>query len=435
MLTTIEVRKSIGFSRSPCQDLAMTSTTPRSTGLGRPFWSLWTSSSLSNLADGVLKIALPLAALRFTDSPMLIAGVSLALSLPWLLFSLPAGALADRLDRRRVMLAANTVRALLAALLALSLVTGLGGIWVLYAVALCVGVTETLYDTSAQSVLPQLVARERLDRANGRLHATEMAMNQFVGPPLGGFLVATGLALGLAAPAALWLVAAGVLLLVRGRFQVERERTATLGADIAEGLRYLWRHRLLRSFAAMVGLSNFTSNAAFAVFVLYAVGPDSPMGLSEPVYGLLLTATALGVILGSLTAARVVRLLGRSRALRASAVTFPLLVGVPALTADPFLVGAGFFAGGLGMAVWNVITVSLRQRVTPDRMLGRLNSGYRLLAWGAMPLGAAAGGIIAQFAGLTWVFASMGVLSAAVVVWLLFISDADMDRAEAEAVG
>jgi MFS family permease len=226
-----------------------------------------------------------------------------------------------------------------------------------------------------------------------------------------------------------------VLLLVRGRFQVERERTATLGADIAEGLRYLWRHRLLRSFAAMVGLSNFTSNAAFAVFVLYAVGPDSPMGLSEPVYGLLLTATALGVILGSLTAARVVRLLGRSRALRASAVTFPLLVGVPALTADPFLVGAGFFAGGLGMAVWNVITVSLRQRVTPDRMLGRLNSGYRLLAWGTMPLGAAAGGIIAQFAGLTWVFASMGVLSAAVVVWLLFISDADMDRAEAEAVG
>ncbi|MFY7070485.1 MFS transporter [Nocardiopsis changdeensis] len=405
--------------------------TPR--GLGRPFWSLWASSSLSNLADGVLKIALPLAALRFTDSPLLIAGVSLALSLPWLLFSLPAGALADRLDRRRIMLAANTARAVLAALLALSAATGTGGIWALYAVALGVGVTETLYDTSAQSILPQLVPRDRLDSANGRLHATEMAMNQFVGPPLGGLLVATGLALSLATPAALWLVAVGALLLVPGRFRVDRERPSTMGADIAEGLRYLWRHRLLRAFAAMVGISNFASSAAFAVFVLYAVGPDSPMGLAEPAYGVLLTTSALGVILGSLTASRVVGLLGRSLSMRVSAVTFVALVGVPALTADPYLVGAGFFVGGLGIAVWNVTTVSLRQRITPDHLLGRLNSGYRLLAWGTMPLGAAAGGVIAQFAGLTWVFASMGVLSAVVLVWLLFIGDADMDRAEAAA--
>lgn len=405
--------------------------TPR--GLGRPFWSLWTSSSLSNLADGVLKIALPLAALRFTDSPLLVAGVSLALSLPWLLFSLPAGALADRLDRRRIMLAANTARAVLAALLALSAATGTGGIWALYAVALGVGVTETLYDTSAQSILPQLVPRDRLDSANGRLHATEMAMNQFVGPPLGGLLAATGLALSLATPAALWLVAVGALLLVPGRFRVERERPSTMGADIAEGLRYLWRHRLLRAFAAMVGISNFASSAAFAVFVLYAVGPDSPMGLAEPAYGVLLTASALGVILGSLTASRLVGLLGRSLSMRVSAVTFVVLVGVPALTADPYLVGAGFFVGGLGIAVWNVTTVSLRQRITPDHLLGRLNSGYRLLAWGTMPLGAAAGGVIAQFAGLTWVFASMGALSAVVLVWLLFIGDADMDRAEAAA--
>lgn len=408
----------------------MTST-PRSTGLGRPFWSLWSSSSLSNLADGVLKVALPLAALRFTDSPLLIAGVSLALTLPWLLFALPAGALADRLDRRRVMLAANTVRAVLAALLALSLLTGLGGIWALYAAALCVGVTETLYDTSAQSILPQLVPRERLDQANGRLHATEMAMNQFVGPPLGGFLVAAGLALSLAVPAALWLVAVGALILVRGRFRVERERATTLRADIAEGLRYLWRHRLLRAFAAMVGLSNFGTSAVFAVFVLYAVGPDSPMGLSEPAYGLLLTTTALGIILGSLAAAGAVRLLRRSWALRASSVTFVALVGVSALTANPYVIGAGFFVGGVGIAVWNVITVSLRQRITPDHMLGRLNSGYRLLAWGTMPLGAAAGGAVAQFAGLTWVFVSMAALTAVIPVWLLFIGDADMDRAEA----
>ncbi|MDE3722287.1 MFS transporter [Nocardiopsis sp. N85] len=410
----------------------MTATTPRSTGLGRSFWSLWTSSSLSNLADGVLKIALPLTALRFTDSPLLIAGLALALSLPWLLFSLPAGALADRLDRRRVMLAANIVRGLLAGALALALTTGLGGLWVLYAVALCVGTAETLYDTSAQSILPQMVPRTRLDRANGRLHATEMAMNQFVGPPLGGLLVTAGLALALVVPGALWLVAVGALLLVRGGFRVERERSTTMRADIAEGLRFLWRHRLLRSFAVMVGISNFATNAVFAVFVLYAVGPDSPMGLSEPAYGVLLTATALGVILGSLTAAHVVRLLGRSWALRASVITFVGLVGVPALTADPYLIGAGFLVGGFGMAVWNVITVSLRQRVTPDHVLGRVNSGYRLLAWGTMPLGAAAGGLITEFTSPTWLFASMAVLTSVILVWLLRIDGAAMDRAEAD---
>src|SRR5215207_7108372 len=162
------------------------------TGLGTAFWRLWTSSALSNLADGIVKVSLPLVALRFTDSPTLIAGLTFVLTLPWLLFALPAGALADRLDRRRAMLGANTVRTALLAVLALTAIVGVGSIWALYVVALCIGVTETIYDTAAQSILPQVVPRDRLSRANGRLQAAELTANQFIGPPLGGFLVTAG---------------------------------------------------------------------------------------------------------------------------------------------------------------------------------------------------------------------------------------------------
>jgi MFS family permease len=391
---------------------------------------VWTSSGLSNLADGILKVALPLVALRFTDSPTLIAGVVFALTIPWLLLSLPAGALADRYDRRRLMVGANLARGLLLAGLAAALALDVGSVWLLYAVALGVGTAETVHDTSAQSILPQVVGRDQLSRANGRLHAVELTAHQFAGPPLGGILVALGLAAAFTAPAALWLVAAGTLVLVRGRFRTERAAApTTMRTDIAEGLRFLWRHRTLRTLAAMVGLSNFSTNAAFTVMVLFAVGPASPMGLSEPAYGLLLTATAAGSVLGALTAEHVERLLGRAWSLRVSALAFAVLVGVPALTADPLAVGAGFFVGGVGLSVWNVVTVSLRQRVTPDHLLGRLNSAYRLLAWGTLPLGAAAGGLIAQFFGLTAVFAGMGALALVLFLWQFTLSETDLGGA------
>ncbi|MFE3456315.1 MFS transporter [Nocardiopsis aegyptia] len=404
--------------------------TATTASLGGRFWRLWGASALSNLADGVLKVALPLAALRFTDSPTLIAGVTFALTVPWLLCALPAGALADRVDRRAAMLGANIARGLALTVLALALVSGAASIWTLYAVAVCVGVAETVYDTAAQSILPQVVPRRRLSAANGRLHAAELTAQQFVGPPLGGLLVALGLAAAFAAPAGLWLAALGVLVTVGGRYRVERAAPAPLRTDIAEGLRFLWEHRLLRTLAVMVGVSNFATNAAFAVLVLYAVGPGSALGLTEPGYGLLMTATAAGSLLGALGADRVERFLGRARALWLTVLTFALLVGVPGLSTNPYTVAAGFLVGGAGIAVWNVITVSLRQRAVPDALLGRVNSAYRLLAWGTMPLGAAAGGLLAQLLGVRAVFAVMALL-----VLTLLVPMARIDRASLEDEG
>jgi MFS family permease len=311
---------------------------------------------------------------------------------------------------------------------------GVGSIWVLYVVAFCVGIAETIYDTSAQSILPQIVSRDLLSRANGRLYAVELTANQFVGPPLGGLLVAVGAAIAFAAPAALWIVAVGALLLVRGNFRIEREGRTTMRADIAEGLRFLWRHRILRTLAIMTGVFNLASNAMFAVFVLYAVGPNSAMGLTDPLFGILLTATAAGSLLGSFLAERVERGLGRSRSLMLGIIGGAVLMGVPAVTANPFVIGAAFFLGGVTIVIWNVITVSLRQRISPDRLLGRVNSGYRLVAWGTMPLGAGVGGVLAQFFGLPAVFAIAGIVTLALLLLMPILTDQAMDAADRDAV-
>ncbi|UAJ81198.1 MFS transporter [Leifsonia sp. ZF2019] len=402
--------------------------------LGAPFWTLWTSAAFSNLADGVMKVALPLVAVRFTDSPLLIAGLGFAFSLPWLLFALTAGALADRLDRRAIMIGANIARATLLAALTAAAVAGVGSIWLLYIAAVCVGTAETLYDTSSQSILPQLVGRDALSRANGRLYAAELAANQFIGPPLGGFLVAAGVGLAFGAPVALWVAAIALLLLVRGAFRVDRPGTTTIRADIGEGLRFLWSNTVLRVLAFLVGGFNFASSAVFSVFVVYAVGSRSAMRLDDPAYGALLTASALGSVLGTFLAEGAERLLGRSRALALTIAGSVLTVATPAFTTSPWIIGAAFFVGGVTVSIWNVITVSLRQRVTPHRLLGRLNSAYRLLAWGTIPLGTAAGGIVAEVLGLRAVFLGAGVIVLCLLTGMIWVTDRRMDEAERAAV-
>ncbi len=403
----------------------------RAARLGASYWRLWWADGLSNLADGILKVALPLIAIEFTRSPTLIAGLAFAFTLPWLLFALPAGALADRFDRRRMMLGANIARATIVGVIALGAILGFGSIWILYVCAFTVGMAETIYDTSAQSILPQVVRRDLLPRANSRLYVAETTANQFIGPPLGGVLAAVGAAAALATPAGLWLVAVGALLLMRGSFRVERTVRTTIRADIAEGLRFLWRHSVLRALAIMTGVFNLASNAAFAVFVLYAVGPHSPMKLTEPQYGILLTALAIGSVAGSFVAVPLERRLGRARTIAVSMLGPALTLGVPALTTNTWAIGAAFFFGGAGVMMWNVIVVSFRQRATPDRLLGRVNSAYRLVAWGTMPIGAAIGGALAQLLGVTAVFAIMTAVDLSMFLFLFVVTDARMNAAEA----
>jgi MFS family permease len=392
------------------------------------------SSGLSNLADGIFQVALPIVTLGVTRDPGAFAAVTLALRLPWLLFALPAGAYADRLDRRRTMLLISLGRAVVIGGLAAIVVSGGETLWLLCAAAFVLGMGETLFDTSAQSIIPSVVPAEDLSRANARLYAVELTANQFIGPPIGGLIAGIAAAAALGGSAGAYVLAAVVLALISGSFRPERTGPATrLRHDIAEGARYLSRHRLLRTLAILVGISNLTWTATLAILALYAIEPG-PMGLPEAGYGALLAVGAAGALVGTFIVPSMERLLGRSRALLVSYVGFSALEGLPGLTASVPAVAASFFvAGAIGIA-WNVITVSLRQRIVPDRLLGRVNAGYRLLAWGTMPLGAALGGLLGDLFGLRAVFLTAAAASlAGVPLFLAVVSDGAISAAERES--
>jgi len=398
--------------------------------LGTGFWQLLSSSSMSNLADGLFKVGLPLVALTVTRSPALIAGVMTALTLPWLIAALPAGVVVDRSDRRKLMLFANSGRALILVVLAVLTASEALTVWVIYAVAFGAGFAEVVYDTAAQSILPQVVSRDALTRANGRLYAAELTANEFVGPPLAGFLVTIGAVVAFATPAGLWLLAATILFLMKGSFRVQGQSRQPMRTEIGDGLGFLWRNPVLRTLTIMTGIFNLASNATMAVLVVYAVGASSAIGLNETGYGLLLASIAAGSVLGTAVAGAIERIVGRSRSLALGFAAAVLFIGAPALTANPIALAIGFFVGGVGNMIWNVIAVSLRQRITPDAMLGRIIGAHRIFAWGGRPLGAALGGLIAELFGLVAVFAVMGVLALSLLAMMRWLSDHAIESAE-----
>lgn len=377
-------------------------------GLGRSFAFLWSSTALSNLADGVLKTGAPLLAVSMTRSPTLVALVGAAATLPWLLLALPAGAIADRADRRRIMATAGAVRAVALAVAAVLAASGALDLWVLLAAVLAAGVAEVFADTSAQSVLPMTVPASQLTRANGRVFSAQQIGNEFAGAPVAGLLVGLLPAAVFGAPALLYAAAAALLLGMRGTYRPARNTTQADGRsasgpllrEIGEALRYLLAHRVLRSLAITAGLLNLANSAYFAVFVLWAVGDGSAIGLPPEGYGLMMTALAAGAVLGSLLAERIAGAFGEFRALTACWLASSVLLLVPVVAPSPWaLYPTAVLWGVLGGAA-NVLVISTRQRLIPPELLGRVNSAYRLIGMGGMPLGAALGGVVAEFAGL-----------------------------------
>lgn len=396
---------------------------PAARSLGADFRKLLVASASSNLADGVLQVALPIIAARLTSSPLEVAAVAIVGRLPWLVFVLVAGALADRLDRRRTMRNVQVARVLIVGALAALAFTDQLTMPALYVAAFALGVGETLFDTAAQSILPNIVTADQLGRANGRLYAAEVIMNAFVGPPLGGVLVGISIPLALGGSALGFGLAAVGLALIAGSFRATRDGPPTrIVQDIKDGLRFLMGHRLLRTFAIMVGVMNLASSAIWAVFVLFALAPG-PMGLSEPAFGLMLTVLAVGSLVGSLLAPRLEARFGPARVLwmAVTLTSVPLLI--PVFTAEPVIVAVAFLLEGVAVMAWNIITVTLRQRIVPDELLGRVNASYRLFAWGTQPLGALAGGIIAELFGLRAVFVVGALLTGSLVVARRIVTD------------
>jgi MFS family permease len=377
------------------------------------FRRLLAASALSNLGDGVRAAGLPLLAASLTRDPIAFSAVAVAGSLPWLLLSLPAGVLIDRIDRRRLMIGANVWRGIVLALLATVVATGRANVPALVVAAFALGAGEVIFDNAAQTLLPSIVAREGLERANGRLFAVELTTNQFVGPPLGGALFALGAALPLMLDAGAMLLAA---LLLAGLLAASTGADATTAPSEREpflvalrgGLRWLREHRLLRTLALLLAVMNGTASMALATYALYAVGEGSILGLGAIGFSLLLTAGSAGSLIATLVADRMVLAYGRGPVLWTTliaAVAVPVAIG---LTSSVAVVAIAFVTFGFTGVVWNVVTVSLRQTIIPTQLLGRVNSVYRFLGWGAMPVGAAIGGVVAGAFGLRapWLLAA-----------------------------
>lgn len=401
--------------------------------LGRRYWQLWSASTLSNLADGLYWVALPLIAVHYTRSPILVALVTVLASLPWLLMALHAGAIADRLDRRRIMISANGLRLGALAVFATAVVLGIDSFWLLLVMAVLVGTGEVFFDGTTQSILPMLVQRDQLGRANGRLFAARDVMENFAGQGVGGALVAVAVVVAVSTPAALYGLTVLILLLLIGNYRPQRREPTTISHDIAEGVAYLWRHRLLRSLAVMTGVMNLANSAVMAVFVLYAVGPESPMGLPEYAYGWLLMGAAIGSVTAALFVERLQGWLGRAPLLVITVLVASLGKAIPAATANIALVAVAFVSTGVGVMLWNVVAVSLRQRIIAEELLGRVNSCYRLVAWGTVSIGALLGGVLAELIGLRGLFLVAALTSLALLFYFRTVTERAITTAEQDS--
>ena len=409
-----------------------------STVRGRNFGALWVGTAATNLADGVVKLTLPLVALSLTDSPALVAGATLANTLPWLLFSLPAGALADRFDRRRLVMLMTAVRVVALAALVGGLLLDALPLAGLYAGALILGTAEVFADTTRATVIPMVVPRNRLESAFAKLTATETVTNEFAGPPLGGLLAATGLAVALGAGGLGYVGALLALMVMTGSYRSNRSAAASAGpaklrTEIAQGLRYVWHERMLRTLLLIAGAATIAWAAWLAVIVVYAVAPG-PMGLTPSAYGLLLGALGVGGVVGASAAPLLTRRLGRKITIIGAMAGVALLLAGPALSASPAVIAVTTFAGGAGSGAWSVTYSSLRALVVPDGMLGRYTGVSRLISYGALPLGALAAGVIAELFGVRAVFWGGTALCLIVVLTTLrTVLSAEFQQLEARA--
>lgn len=365
------------------------------TGFGR----LWAANAVSNLGDGVTRAAGPLLLATLTDSPALITGALFVQQLPWILFSLLSGAYVDRVDRRVLIAAVNVVRAAVLAGLAVAVGTGTATVTLVYAAFFVLGTAETLADNASVTLVPALVPVAGLSTANARLMGTAIVGEQLIGPPLGAWLFVVAAAAPFGVDAVSFALAAVlVAALPREAGRPPDTERARLRTEIAEGVRWVWAHRVLRLLALGLGLLNLTFVGAFAILVLYA---PQRLGLGELGYGLLLSCLAAGGLVGALVAGRLDRRFGTATLLRTGLLIETTTHLLLALARTPWLAGATLVVFGLHAVVWSSVTLALRQRVVPERLRGRANSVYYLFGVGGSALGALQGGLVAGWLGVT----------------------------------
>jgi MFS family permease len=383
------------------------------------------------LGDYLLSAAFPLIALHVTRSPVLISSVSLSTTLPWIVVSLPSGLLVDQFERRRLMGAACVAATIALIALAVVLTEGVDSVILLDFVAFFVGSLQIITANAGSALMPQVTSAESITSANAKFFAAQGLVGQLLGPPLAGILVSIGLALPVVGAASSYVLAGIVLLTWHRNFLAKAGpvRWPLIHHDLGAGLVLLIRHRQLRTLCAMTAVLNLGGQAVASVLVLYAVSPG-PMHLPKPGYGILLATMALGGICGTRLADPLTRRFGRGSVLAGTIVVIAIALGLPALWPQPIAVGAEFFVNGSVSAVYNVVTVSYRQRAVPPALLGRVTASYRIFGYGALPVGSAIGGITARLFGVTAIFPLAAVLTALCLIGIPWVTEASLKATE-----
>lgn len=367
--------------------------------LGADFGKLWASTATANLGDGIALAAGPLLVSGLTSDPAIVSGAAFVQRLPWLLFSLISGAFIDRVDRRMLIISVNLFRAAVIGGLAVTIWTGHVTIAIVYAAFFLLGIGETLADNASGAMVPAVVAPDLLPKANARLYALHFVGNMLVAPPVGAALFVVGAALPFGINAAMFLLGAAMLSTLRYRPPpVEVVGRRPLREEIGEGLRWLWGHELLRALAVVLCLMNVAFFAPSAILVLYA---KAYLGLPEVGFGLLLAVMAVGGLIGTAVAARAQKRFGDGVLLRAGMVIETATHFGLALATDAWAAAATLLVFGIHASIWGVVAMSVRQRVVPDRLRGRVGSVYFLLVIGGASIGSLLGGLIARQWGLT----------------------------------
>ncbi len=369
----------------------------------RPYRLLFSATAVSNLGDGISALAFPWLATLITRDPSLIALVAFATRLPWLLLSIPVGVLVDRRDRRMLMVQADVFRLLLTAgVIALIFSVPafppqgdpLTYVLALSGLAFLLGTAEVVRDNAAQTVLPAIVDKGDLETANGQMWSVEQIMGSFVGPPLAGVLIALAVPAPFAVDAVTFAIAAWLVwcIAIPPR-PVPPKRH--IWPEMVEGWIWMWSHKTIFRLAIMLGIINAISTMAVTILILFS---QEIMGLGAIDHGILLTAGAAGGVVGGLVGPHVVARIGSQKSVLLALCLMPLPFAVIYLTSNPFVVALALFVEMVAALLWNIVTVSYRQRLIPDALLGRVNALYRFFGWGMMPIGALAGGWIVSIA-------------------------------------
>ncbi|ONF73414.1 MFS transporter [Amycolatopsis keratiniphila] len=359
--------------------------------LPRAYRRLWWATGIDSLGNGVFTAALPLLAVTVSHDARDVALVSAATYLPWLLLSLTAGSVVDRVDRTTLMWRTQALQALIVGVLTALVAAGAITVPVLVLLAFALGACDVFYDNAAQTAVPDLVPKGLLHQANGRQQVAMIVGRQFLGPPLGSLFFALAWTLPFAVDALSFVVAAVLLA------KLPRRGGQAESVKVLDGLRWLMRHRLLRTLAVLLGINTFCGQLGNATLVLFVT---DVLHLGEGVFGLLLAGAAIGGVVGGLVITRLVAWLGDLRALLVSLAVNAVVFAGMGFSPNIAVLGGFWAVSSFVTTIWNVVTVGVRQQEVPPALLGRVNSVYRLLGWGLMPLGALTGGLLAHRFGL-----------------------------------